>query len=91
MRICWILMLAAALPVAAQVPAEQPRKTENPPERRSLDLRLDNPSSFATIAPAEKEPKVLPTLGGDARPTSSGGANAPSRDPIPKDTNPGGR
>ena len=64
-----ILLLAVALPAWAQqtqqTPPAEPKKE---PERRPLNLRLDNPSSFATIAPAEKEQqKALPTLGGDAR------------------------
>jgi hypothetical protein len=89
------LVLALALvaaPAAAQAPAEIPpaKPLEQPKsERPVLNLRLDNPSSFATIAPAEKgQQKALPTLGGDARPINPGGSNAPSRDPIPKDTNP---
>ena len=77
----------AALPAAAQqTPPVEPKKE---PERRPLNLQLDNPSSFATIRPAEKPPeKGLPALGGDARPVTPGGAYAPARDPIPKDTNP---
>ncbi|HTM61745.1 MAG TPA: hypothetical protein VL199_15435, partial [Burkholderiales bacterium] len=89
MRALCALVLALALPVAAQVPAEQPKKLENPPERRPLNLRLDNASSFATTAPEKEPARDLPTLGGDARRINPGGANATSRDPIPKDSNPG--
>jgi len=90
----FLLALAVlAAPALAQAPAETPSPARTPEaqkgERRTLDLRLDNPSSFATVAP--EPPKPLPTLGGDARPISSGGVSAPPRDPIPKDTNPGGR
>ena len=65
-----LLLLAVTLPAWAQqgqTPPAEPKK-EKEAERRPLNLRLDNPSSFATIAPAEKEAqKALPTLGGDAR------------------------
>ena len=81
-----LLFLAFALPAAAQQAPSEPAKA---PERPPLNLRLDNPSSFATVRPAEKEQqKALPTLGGDARQLSPAGARAPSSDPIPKDTNP---
>src|SRR6185436_16481003 len=64
-----LLLLAVALPAWAQdakTPPAEPRvEPSKEPERRPLNLRLDNPSSFATIAPAEKEQqKALPTLGG---------------------------
>jgi hypothetical protein len=88
-----VLLLLFALPAAAQqAPSEPARAPEavKTPERPALNLRLDNPSSFATVRPPEKESaKGLPTLGGDARVINPGGSNAPSRDPIPKDTNPG--
>jgi len=89
------LLLALALiaaPAAAQAPAEKPAATppEQPKaERPALNLRLDNPSSFATSASPDKTPaKGLPALGGDARKLNPSGAHAPSSDPIPKDTNP---
>ena len=93
MRALLLLAVAmtAALPAAAQQPSQPAAEPAKPSERRPLNLRLDNPSSFATEAPAEKAPaKNLPTLGEDARKIersvplgekSQGG-------PYPKDTNP---
>jgi len=93
-----LLLLAVALPAWAQdakTPPAEPRvEPSKEPERRPLNLRLDNPSSFATIAPAEKEQqKALPTLGGDARKVESGGLiGERSENPVyPKDTAPVGR
>jgi len=84
--------LPAALPTWAQQAQTPPVEAKKEPERRSLNLRLDNPSSFATSAPEEKEqPKGLPALGGDARkveaPKREGAAPTPGG-PFPKDTNP---
>ena len=89
-----LLLLAFALPAAAQQapqPSQPAAEPARPAERRPLNLRLDNPSSFATVEPAEKPPaKNLPNLGEDARKIerrvplgekSEGG-------PYPKDTNP---
>lgn len=93
-RALFLALTLIAAPAVAQAPAE--KSPANPPEqpkaeRPRLNLRLDNPSSFATVAPAEKEQqKPLPTLGGDARTLNQPGMRVPS-DPIPKDTNPGGR
>ena len=91
-----LLLLALASPALAQqtpAPPAEPRvEPKNEPERRPLNLRLDNPSSFATIAPAEKEqPKGLPTLGGDARKIDSSIPAGSRSDPIPKDTAPAGK
>ena len=68
--------------------------TEKPQERRPLNLKLDNPSSWATAAPEpEKErDQNLPTLGADARPVPQAVQKPPewgSNSPIPKDSNPG--
>jgi hypothetical protein len=96
-----LLAVLAFLPVAAM--AQPPAKEESPPpakpperpatDRPALNLRLDNPSSWATTAPAEKEPvKGLPTLGGDARriEPAPGIAGGRSENPtFPKDTAPG--
>jgi hypothetical protein len=91
--LAWILVAA---PAAAQAPAEKPseKPTEQPKaERPALNLRLDNPSSFATTASPEKPPaKGLPALGGDARriEPAPGVAGARSDSSVyPKDTNPG--
>jgi hypothetical protein len=67
---------------------------EKPEERRPLNLKLDNPSSWATTAPEpEKErDQNLPTLGADARPVPQTVQKTPewgSNSPIPKDSNPG--
>ena len=88
------LLLTAVLvvaPAAAQEASKETPPPAKPPaspatDRPVLNLKLDNPSSFATIGPAEKKP-ALPTLGGDARkiapvPTSREATT------IPKDTNP---
>ena len=83
--------LAAAPALAQQAPAPAPADPPKAPERRPLDLRLDNPSSFATVAPAEKPSrKDLPTLGGDARKFESSGMAGSKSDggPYPKDMNP---
>ena len=86
--------ITAALPAAAQqtqTPPAEPKKPEQKEqERRPLNLRLDNPSSFATTAPEEKKDKSreLPGLGEGARPLPQ---SAPGErgSAFPKDTNPG--
>jgi len=90
MKRALLALMLVALPAAAQ---NSPQKAPEPApkERRPLNLRLDNPSSFATVAPPEKEePKGLPTLGGDARkveaPRTAGTKSEGG--PFPKDTNP---
>jgi len=93
-RIACALLLAVALPaLAQQAPAEAPQQpAAKKEERRPLNLRLDNPSSFATTVPPEKESsKGLPALGGDARPIPAPkreGTGATPGGPFPKDTNP---
>jgi hypothetical protein len=80
-----LLLFAFTLPAAAQqAPVEPPK------ERPSLNLKLDRPSSFATVAPPEKSAdKELPTLGGDARKPPPPSAISPKSDGLyPKDTNP---
>jgi hypothetical protein len=87
-----LLVLAIALPAAAQQAPAPPAETKKEPDqRRPLNLRLDNPSSFATVAPAEKPPeKALPTLGGDARPVPQGRIRSDGTSGVfPPDTNPG--
>jgi hypothetical protein len=88
-----LLLLGIALPAWAQQPQTPPAEPKKEAEqRRPLNLRLDNPSSFATIAPAEKEEsKVLPTLGADARkppPVVREGMPRTEGGPFPKDTAP---
>ena len=84
------LLATALIAFAGLASAQTQTQTQEPAqkERRTLNLRLDNPSSFATNAPAEKEAaKALPTLGGDARKIApvEGSREASA---IPKDTNP---
>ncbi|MEA3191792.1 MAG: hypothetical protein QOD26_125 [Betaproteobacteria bacterium] len=90
------LLLASALvmaPAAAQESSKEAPAPAKPPERPatqrpSLNLKLDNPSSWATNAPADKTPpKDLPTLGGDAQSVAPSSISE-SRS-FPKDTNPG--
>jgi hypothetical protein len=89
-----LLLLAAALPAWAEghkPPAEPRLEPEKETGRRPLNLRLDNPSSFATVAPPEKDqPKGLPTLGGDARRigTPAVAGTRSEGGPYPPDTNP---
>ena len=89
MRALALLLLLATVPVGAQqaTPQKPTEPAQKEKERRPLDLRLDNPSSFATITPPEKPPaKGLPTLGGDAKPVIP---SLPSESrSFPKDTNP---
>jgi len=94
-----LLVVLALLPPAAmaQEPAKESPAPAKPAERPatdrpSLNLRLDNPSSWATTSGAEKDAKALPTLGGDARRVEPerGTAGTRSDTPVfPKDTNPG--
>jgi hypothetical protein len=95
MRALALLLLLVAGPIGAQQATPQPpaEPAQKEKERRPLNLRLDNPSSFATIAPAEKPPaKELPTLGGDARKIESTVPLGERSEggPFPKDTAPTG-
>jgi hypothetical protein len=88
-RAAFGLALLCVVGIAAAQTTQE--KTE---ERRPLNLKLDNPSSWATTAPeAEKErAQSLPTLGGDARPVPQPVQKPPewgSNSPIPKDTSQG--
>jgi len=60
------------------------------PERRPLNLKLENPGAWATTADPEKDkPETLPSLGGDARTVPQAPAPKPERQsPYPSDTNP---
>jgi len=86
--ICLVFVVGSA---AAQN-ATDSKPQEKPAERPRLNLKLDNPSSFARIAPPEEKEKeqakeVLPGLGDGARRLPS----APSGErgsPFPKDSNP---
>jgi len=94
-RVLLLAMTLVAAPAAAQSPAEKPpvpAPEQAKPERPALNLRLDNPSSYATTSSPEKEPaKGLPALGGDARPIAPArreGSGPTPGGPFPKDTNP---
>ena len=83
-----VLLLLAAPLGAQQAQPPAPPEPEKKEERRPLNLRLDNPSSFATTSPASKDkPKDLPGLGDDARrlPEAPPGTQG---SPFPKDTSP---
>jgi hypothetical protein len=95
MRFLGLLLLLVAGPIGAQQATPQPpaEPAQKEKERRPLNLRLENPSSFATVAPAEKPPaKDLPALGGDSRkpaaPQEGIGIGRTDSPVYPKDTNP---
>jgi len=82
MRFAGLLLLALVGTTFAQ---------EKEPERRPLNLKLDNPAAWATAAPdPEKDKKAtLPSLGGEARQVPQEPAPKPERQsPYPQDTNP---
>ena len=83
--ICLAFMVGSA---AAQN-ATDSKPQEKPAERPRLNLKLDNPSSFARVAPAEEKDKAkdLPGLGDGARPLPSAPVGERGS-PFPKDTNP---
>jgi hypothetical protein len=89
MRKLALLLACAILPAAAQEAKEA--KPAPQPERRPLNLKLDNPGSFATVAPrTEREEKQdLPGLGEDARPMPTQVPRSTTRSPFPDDSNPG--
>jgi hypothetical protein len=86
-----LLLLVVALPAWAQETQKPPAEPKKEPQRRPLNLRLENPSSFATMAPDSPPAKELPTLGDDARkikPAAVQPGTRPEGGPYPKDTNP---
>ena len=85
MRLAACLLLALAGTTLAQ---------DKEPERRPLNLKLDNPGAWATAAPdPEKDKKgSLPSLGGDARPVPQAPTPKPEwgkSNPYPAEPNPG--
>ena len=85
-----MLLAIARLGGGAGTAGKTDRHPGRAAERPPLNLKLDNPSSFATIAPAEKKPEpALPTLGGDARKIAPAPESREAEHPSPKDTNPG--
>ena len=90
MRKLALLLACAVLPAAAQE-AKEAKPAPQKEERRPLNLKLDNPGSFATVAPrADPEEKQdLPGLGEGARPMPTQVPRTPTRSPFPEDSNPG--
>jgi hypothetical protein len=89
-----ILLLGLSLFAACAFAQPANDKEAAPPaepakERRPLNLRLDNPSSFATVNPDKAPSKELPALGGDARKFEPKPlVEKPQGGPFPKDSNP---
>ena len=78
------LLLALAVTALAQ---------EKEPERRPLNLKLDNAGAWASAAPDPEQDKKgsLPGLGDDARPIPQAPPPKPEwgkSGPYPQDTNP---
>jgi hypothetical protein len=86
MRALALLLALTAFPASAQE-SKAPQKEEP----RPLNLKLDNPGSFATVAPRAdpEEKQALPGLGENARPMPTEVPRSESRTPFPKDSNPG--
>ena len=80
---------------AAFAQTKEPQAPQPPPrtERPTLNLRLDNPASFAHVLPEPKDPSpaTLPTLGADARtvPVEKPSRTNTPASPYPPDLNEG--
>ena len=88
-----VLLACASSAFAQTKEAEKPQAPARS-ERPALNLRLDNPASFADMQPeAKAEPETLPTLGGNARPVPKEKPLQPQSpaSPYPVDTAPGAR
>ena len=87
-----VLLCCASSAFAQTKDAEAPQP---PPrsERPALNLKLDNPASFANVRPEPKAEAAepLPTLGGDARtvPVEKPLRTQTPASPYPPDTNEG--
>ena len=91
MRTLALFLAFAALPAFAQE-SKETKPAPQKEERRPLNPKLDNPGSWATVAPATapKDPQsALPSLGEDARAMPTEVPRTDSRTPFPKDSNPG--
>ena len=91
MRTLALLLACAALPAFAQE-TKDTKPAAPKEERRPLNLKLDNPGSWATVAPstAPKDPKSdLPSLGEDARTMPAEIPRSTTKSPFPEDSNPG--
>jgi hypothetical protein len=73
----------------AQAPAPSPESPQPAaPERPALRLKLDNPSSWATVKPdsEKQQPDGLPSLGDNVRPIPTTPAPTPARtSPYPSE------
>ena len=87
MRTLALFLAFAVLPALAQETKPAPQKEE----RRPLNLKLDNPGRWATVAPSDdkQEKQALPGLGEDARPMPTEVPRSTTRSPYPQDSNPG--
>jgi hypothetical protein len=91
-RAAVLFLLGGATTMFAQT--QEPKPAVQPVERPSLNLKLDNPASFANLQPeAKAEPESLPALGGDARQVPKEKPLQPQNpsSPYPPDTAPGAR
>ena len=93
MRTVAFLVAFAALPAFAQE-SKETKPAPQKEERRPLNLKLDNPGSWATVAP-QSEPRDakpgLPSLGEDARAMPTQVPRSETGSVYPKDSQPGGR
>ena len=84
-----VLLCCASAALAQTKDAEAPARSERP----TLNLKLDNPASFANVRPEPKAEAAepLPTLGADARivPLEKPSRTSPPASPYPPDTNEG--
>ena len=94
MRRFAILLLTVAAANAFAQTEKEPAPAEQRPqasERRPLNLKLENPSSWARETPeAAKDQRsgTLPTLGGDARTMPAEIPRDSSRTPYPNEPHP---
>ena len=91
MRRLALFLAVAALPAFAQE-SKETKPAPQKEERRPLNLKLDNPGSWATVAPssAPKDPNsALPSLGDDARTMPTEIPRSSTKSPYPEDSNPG--
>jgi hypothetical protein len=84
------------VPAFAQTAREEPSTAQSPQplaaERPALKLKLDNPASWATVAPeaSKEQPGGLPSLGDNARPIPTTPSPTPARtSPYPSEPSPG--
>jgi hypothetical protein len=89
--------LGAAAPAVAQTTKQTPGAAQPPErpaaERPALNLKLDNPSSWATAGPdaGKESANGLPKLGADARPINppDESRSGPRTSPYPSEPSPG--